>query len=48
MTTKTGKAIAEHRHEAMENFLEEFKQEWDSILYYNITTLFKIRMDTPL
>ena len=32
MKTKTGKAIAEHRHEAMENFLEEFKQEWDSIL----------------
>lgn len=32
MSTKTGKAIAEHRHEVMENFLEEFKQEWDSIL----------------
>lgn len=32
MNTKTGKAIAEHRHEVMENFLEEFKQEWDSIL----------------
>ena len=32
MTTKTGKAIAEHRHEVMENVLEEFKQEWDSIL----------------
>ena len=32
MTTKTGQAIAEHRHDIMENFLEEFKQEWDSIL----------------
>lgn len=32
MTTKTGKEIAEHRHDIMENFLEEFKQEWDSIL----------------
>ena len=30
MTTKTGKEIAEHRHDVMENFLEEFKQ--DSIL----------------
>ena len=26
------KAIAEHRQGVMENFLEEFKQEWDSIL----------------
>lgn len=32
MNTKTGKEIAEHRHDVMENFLEEFKQEWDSIL----------------
>lgn len=32
MNTKTGKAIAEHLHDVMENFLEEFKQEWDSIL----------------
>lgn len=32
MNTKTGKEIAEHRHDIMENFLEEFKQEWDSIL----------------
>ena len=32
MTTKTGKEIAEHRRDVMENFLEEFKQEWDSIL----------------
>lgn len=37
MTTKTGKAIAKHRHDVMEKFLEEFKQEWDSILYYIIT-----------
>ena len=32
MTTKTGKEIAEHRHDVMEKILEEFKQEWDSIL----------------
>lgn len=29
MNTKTGRAMAEHRHEFMEHFLEEFYAEWD-------------------
>lgn len=29
MNTKTGKAMAEHRHWIMEDFLNEFYQEWD-------------------
>lgn len=29
MFTKTGKELARHRHEVMEQFLEEFLAEWD-------------------
>jgi uncharacterized protein len=29
MFTKTGTAMAQHRHEVMEQFLEEFFEEWD-------------------
>ncbi len=29
MKTKTGKELAKHRHEYMENFLKEFHQEWN-------------------
>ena len=29
MNTKTGKAMAEHRHRYMEGFLKEFYSEWD-------------------
>lgn len=29
MFTKTGKEIAQHRHEVMEQFLKEFYDEWD-------------------
>ena len=29
MNTKTGKAMAEHRHRYMEGFLEEFYSEWE-------------------
>ncbi|HSW79303.1 MAG TPA: HD domain-containing protein [Candidatus Saccharimonadales bacterium] len=29
MNTKTGRAMAEHRHKYMEQFLEEFYAEWD-------------------
>lgn len=29
MNTKTGKQMAEHRHEVMEKYLEEFYAEWD-------------------
>ena len=29
MYTKTGKKMAEHRHEYIENFLKEFYKEWD-------------------
>ena len=39
MTTKTGKAIAEHRHEVMENSLKNLSKS--GIVYYNITILFE-------
>jgi uncharacterized protein len=29
MNTKTGKAMAEHRHKYMEQFLDEFYSEWE-------------------
>jgi uncharacterized protein len=29
MNTKTGKMMADHRHKFMEEFLEEFYNEWD-------------------
>jgi len=29
MNTKSGKAIAEHRHKYLEEFLEEFYKEWE-------------------
>jgi uncharacterized protein len=29
MNTATGKAMAEHRHRYMEQFLEEFYAEWE-------------------
>lgn len=29
MNTTAGKIVAEHRQEVMENFLEEFKAEWE-------------------
>jgi len=29
MNTNTGKSMAKHRHEFMEQFLEEFYKEWD-------------------
>jgi uncharacterized protein len=32
MNTKTGKSIAQHRHEYMEKFLDEFYQEWNGKL----------------
>ena len=32
MNTKTGKEIAVHRHEFMQQFLSEFYKEWDGIL----------------
>ncbi len=32
MNTKTGKKIAEHRHEFMESYLEEFYKEWEGEL----------------
>ncbi|PKL36751.1 phosphohydrolase [Candidatus Peregrinibacteria bacterium HGW-Peregrinibacteria-1] len=32
MNTTTGKSIAEHRHQFMEQFLAEFYQEWDGEL----------------
>ena len=32
MNTKTGKKIAEHRHQYMERFLAEFFDEWNGIL----------------
>lgn len=32
MNTETGKKMAEHRHEFLENFLDEFFQEWDGKL----------------
>ncbi len=32
MNTETGKAMAAHRHGYMEEFLEEFYQEWDGII----------------
>ena len=32
MNTETGKAMARHRHDFMERFLEEFYQEWDGII----------------
>lgn len=32
MNTKTGKAIAEHRHQFMEQFLDEFFEEWEGRL----------------
>jgi len=32
MNTQTGKAIAEHRHKFMEQFLDEFYREWDGEL----------------
>ncbi len=31
MRTKTGKAMAEKRHEFMEQFLQEFMNEWNGI-----------------
>ncbi|GIT65065.1 MAG: hypothetical protein Ct9H300mP23_06920 [Nitrospinota bacterium] len=31
MNTKTGKQIADGRHQFMENFLEQFYREWDGI-----------------
>ena len=31
MNTKTGKQIADGRHQFMENFLEQFYKEWDGI-----------------
>lgn len=32
MNTNTGKAMAEHRHKYMEEFLTEFYKEWDGEL----------------
>ncbi|OGL97122.1 hypothetical protein A2317_01260 [Candidatus Uhrbacteria bacterium RIFOXYB2_FULL_41_10] len=32
MNTGTGKSIAEHRHEFMEQFLDEFYKEWNGWL----------------
>jgi uncharacterized protein len=32
MNTETGKSIAQHRHEYMEKFLDEFYQEWNGKL----------------
>jgi len=29
MNTETGKAMAQHRHDYMESFLEEFYAEWE-------------------
>ena len=31
MNTQTGKVMAEHRHQFMQQFLDEFYQEWDGI-----------------
>ena len=30
MKTEAGKRMAQHRHEVMETFLQEFYREWDA------------------